>query len=77
MKYKIENVEQFKEDLVSIREKIDMILKLDTSEKELTDESIEKIVELKKQILEYTRKNWGVNPKIKIVSSAGTELTVY
>ena len=76
MKYKIENVKQFENDLKKAKEQIDFLLSLDLSEKELNDEDIEKILDLDKKLLGLSRKIWNNNPKIKLVSSNGVELTI-
>ena len=76
MKYKIENVKQFENDLKKAKEQIDFLLSLDLSEKELNDEDIEKILDIDKKLWGLSRKIWNNNPKIKLVSSNGVELTI-
>lgn len=76
MKYRIENLKEFESALKNAKEKIDFLLSLDLSEKELNDEDIEKISELDKELWSLSREIWNNSPKIKLVSSKGTEFTI-
>ncbi len=76
MKYRIDNVKKFESNLKNVKEKIEFLLSLDLSEKELNDEDIGKISELDRELWKLSREIWNDGPRIKLVSSNGVELTI-